>query len=388
MITPEWIKFTNITEATEELSMMSLPDKVEYILEEVENISKNPKVDTPPLEPKESIEKEDKKSILKQIRKLKEGHEKVDSDLASFRKDVFEELGSLRALLNDSIKSVLQVINSRNNNIDAKFAGSSTKNADHLKEKNNQQFQCTSGEPLHASSGKIGAVDEENAVREDMHAQSPIHGVTSTIQGEQKKEEDVNVGKEAEYVNVGDSDDSRGEKKEVTLDDFELPDNFSQLVKFGEPNQDETTPVHQGRTRQPGKHARSPFLPLYSSGGSTSAGPPIFHVKHPFTTVIGQDVDPELLEEFRKWLYFGTDKALKRRKALYSIKDNQIQPWFDLGVEKVDKKEWFYNMAHPDQVLNHTINSYSKYVVILLNFFFICIYNTVIVPSPVYVVIV
>ncbi|XP_070004946.1 uncharacterized protein [Nicotiana sylvestris] len=289
MIKPEWIKFTNITEATEELSMMSLPDKVEYILEKVEHISEDPKVDAPPLEPKESIGKEDKKFILKQIRKLKEGLEKVDSDLASFRKDVFEELGSLRALLNDSIKSVLQVINSRNDNIDAK-----------------------------------------------------------------KNEEDANVGEEAEYVNVGDSDDSRGEKKEVTLDDFELPDNFSQLVKFDEPNQDETTPVHQGRTRQPGKHARSPFLLLYSSGGSTSVGPLIFHLKHPFTTVIGQDANPELLEEFSKWLYFGTDKALKRRKALYSIKDNQIKPWFDLGVEKLDKKEWLYNIAHPDQVLNHT----------------------------------
>jgi len=72
---------------------------------------------------------------------------------------------------------------------------------------------------------------------------------------------------------------------------------------------------------------------------------------------------------------------------LYSIKDNQIKPWFDLGVEKVNKKEWLYNMGHPDQVLNHTVNSYSKYVVILLNFIFICIYNTLIVPSPVYVVI-
>jgi len=72
-----FIQFTNITEAFEELSMMSLPDKVEYILEEVEHISEDPKVDAPPLEPKESIGKEDKKSILKQIRKLKKGLEKV-----------------------------------------------------------------------------------------------------------------------------------------------------------------------------------------------------------------------------------------------------------------------------------------------------------------------
>jgi len=148
--------------------------------------------------------------------------------------------------------------------------------------------------------------------REDMHAQSPIHGVTVAAQREQQNPEDDNVGEEAEYVNVGDSEESGGEKKEVTLDDFELPDNFSQLVKFGEPIQDETTPVHQGRTRQPGKHARSPFLPLYSSGGSTSVGPQIFHLKHPFTSVIGQNVDLELLDQFHKWLYHGTDTGPKR----------------------------------------------------------------------------
>ena len=43
------------------------------------------------------------------------------------------------------------------------------------------------------------------------------------------------------------------ENKGLTLDDFELPENLSQLVMYGEPIRDESTPVHPGRTRQPGK---------------------------------------------------------------------------------------------------------------------------------------
>ncbi|XP_075074791.1 uncharacterized protein LOC142162346 [Nicotiana tabacum] len=339
MINPEWMKFTNINESPEELSVMSLPDKVEYTIEEVEHVSENPKVDAPPLEPKESIAKEEKESILRKIKKLKRGIEKVDEKLEKFRKDLFEELGSLRDLIKDSVKAVLQVINNPNDQVDAKFAGSSTKNTNQPKDKNNQQFQFNSGETVQVSPSKIehvecahgeenhparvdlythfeGTVDEENAEREDMHAQSPIHGVIVATQIEQQNLDDDNVGEKAEYVNVGDSEESEGEKKEVTLDDFELPDNFSH------------------------------------SGGSISVGPQIFHLKHPFTSVIGQNVDPELLDQFHKWLYNGTDTGPKRRKAPYSIKDNQIKPWLDLGVEKVDKKEWFFSLAHPGQVLN------------------------------------
>nr|XP_009618736.1 uncharacterized protein LOC104110883 [Nicotiana tomentosiformis] len=56
---------------------------------------------------------------------------------------------------------------------------------------------------------------------------------------------------------TGDSDnDSRSGKRAVTLDDFELPENFSQIVKFGEVNEDETTHAHQGRTRVTRKHTR------------------------------------------------------------------------------------------------------------------------------------
>ncbi|XP_009759246.1 uncharacterized protein [Nicotiana sylvestris] len=166
MIKPKWMKFTNINESPEELSVMSLPDKVEYITEEVEHVSEDPKVDAHPLEPKESIGKEDKESILCKIRKLKRGLEKVNEKLEDFRKDVFEELVSLRVLINESVKTILQAINSPNDQVDAKFAGSSTKNTDQPKDKNNQQFQFTSGELVQASTSKTelveGALGEEN----------------------------------------------------------------------------------------------------------------------------------------------------------------------------------------------------------------------------------
>nr|XP_033513112.1 uncharacterized protein LOC117277820 [Nicotiana tomentosiformis] len=172
-----------------------------------------------------------------------------------------------------------------------------------------------------------------------MHVESPKQEATLSIPGEQKNEEKETKmqspiqeesviqqrddccedfsGEPVDYINVGDSDnDSRSEKRKVTLDNFEVPENFSQIVKFGELNEDETTPVHQGRTRQPGKHVRSSFLPFNSSGGSTSVGPPIFLIKHPFTGVIGEDVDSDLLEEFNKWLYFGTDTVSKRHLIL------------------------------------------------------------------------
>jgi len=153
-------------------------------------------------------------------------------------------------------------------------------------------------------------------VTEDINAQSPIHGVTVAAQTEQVIEEHDNEGADAQYVDLGDSEGSGVEKNGVTLDDFELPDNLSQLVMFGEPIQDDATPMHPGRTRHPGKHARSPFIPLYSSGGSSSVGPKIFYLKHPFTTVIGEDVDPEVLDNFNKWLYHCSDKGSKRYECI------------------------------------------------------------------------
>ncbi|XP_070028748.1 MAR-binding filament-like protein 1-1 [Nicotiana sylvestris] len=207
-------ELTNINESPEELSVMSLPNKVEYIIEKVEHVSEDPKVDAPLLEPKESIGKEDKESILRKIRKLKRGLEKVDEKLEDFRKDVFEELGSLRVLINDSVKTVLQAINSPNDQVDAKNMLKV-----HLVKKIIQQELIY----IDILKGQL----MKRMQREDMHAQSPIHEVTVAAQREQQNEEDDNVGEEAEYVNIGDSEDSGGEKKEVTLDDFELPDNFS-----------------------------------------------------------------------------------------------------------------------------------------------------------------
>ncbi|XP_070002189.1 uncharacterized protein [Nicotiana sylvestris] len=250
---------------------------------------KVPNVDPLTLEPKQTDGEEDKESIAKKIRKLEKGIEQVDGKLEDFRKAVFVELDSLRGFINKSVQTALQMINNRNVQDDAK---------------------------------------------------SPIHGVTVVAQTEQVIEEHDNEGADAQYVDLGDSEGSGVEKNGVTLDDFELPDNLSQMVKFSEPIQYDSTPMHPGRTRHPEKHARSPFISPYSFGGSSSVGPKIFYLKHPFTIVISEEVDLEVLDNFNK------------RKTPFSIKNNQIKPWLDLGVEKVDKKEWFFSLAHPGQVLN------------------------------------
>nr|XP_009621327.1 uncharacterized protein LOC104112980 isoform X1 [Nicotiana tomentosiformis] len=168
---------------------------------------------------------------------------------------------------------------------------------------------------------KVGIQGEHiNEEKETMHLQSPIQEANVIQQGDDCNKDFS--GKPADYINVGDSDnDSMSEKRTiVTLDDFELPENFSQIVKFGEVNEDETTPVHQKRTKVLGKHVRSPFLSYFSSRGSTSVGPPpIFNIKHPFTGVIGGNVDPDLLKKFNKWLYLGTDTVSKSDCGVYMM---------------------------------------------------------------------
>ncbi|XP_075108863.1 uncharacterized protein LOC142180706 [Nicotiana tabacum] len=164
MIKPEWIKFTNIVEFREEIVVLILPDKFEYKVQEGEQTSE------------------------------------VDRKLEDFRKAVFVELDSLRVFINDYVQSVLQMINIRNVQDDAKH------------------FQFNIGEQVQESTSKIehveGAVgqenlpahgdldtyfqvaaDEDKAVTKDINAQSPIHGVTVASQSEQVIEEHDNEGK-------------------------------------------------------------------------------------------------------------------------------------------------------------------------------------------------
>ncbi|XP_075111045.1 uncharacterized protein LOC107791609 [Nicotiana tabacum] len=297
MIKPEWIKFTNMIESGEELGVLNLPDKIQYEDEHGAQPSHVPTAASPSFEPKYTDCQEDIESISSKLRKLEKG--------------------------------IVQ------------FAGSSTKNNYQHQGENNQQFQFNAGDQLHGSTSNTvtfslcvaatispehfqshvdlypdfqeaaeayktaevsaehlqGNIEEEPVIDEVAKAQqaegevpqSPIHGVTVT-----------------EVVPEG--IDNKG----LTLDDFELPENLSQLVMYVEPIPDESTPVHPGRTRQPGKHARSPFTSLYSSGGSTSVGPKFFYFKHPFTSVIGENVDPELTERFTNWLYIRSDKVSRR----------------------------------------------------------------------------
>ncbi|XP_070017444.1 uncharacterized protein [Nicotiana sylvestris] len=332
MIKHEWIKFTNIFESGEEIAVLILPDKIEYKVQDGEQTSEVPNVDPPTLEPKQT-DGEERSLLLRRS---------VDRKLEDFRKAIFVELDSLRVFINDSVQSVLQMINIRNVQDDAKFAGRSTKNNDQQKDLNNQHFQFNIGEQVQESTSKTehveGAVGQENL---------PSHGDLYTHFQVAADKDKSSYGRyqcivpnsrsdSNNLVRTGDSEESGVEKNGVTLDDFELPDNLSQLVMFDEPIQDDATPMHPGRTRHPRKHARSPFIPLYSSGYSSSVGPKIFYLKHPFTTIIGENVDPDILENFNKWLYQSSDKGSKRKKALFFIKDNQIKPWLDLGVEKVN----------------------------------------------------
>ncbi|XP_070003184.1 uncharacterized protein [Nicotiana sylvestris] len=357
MIKPEWIKFTNMIESGEELGVLNLPDKIQYEDEHGAQPSHVPTAASPSFEPKYTDCQEDIESVSSKLRKLEKGIVQVDGKLDAYRKAVFEELSSLREFIDQSLKGVMNVINKRFDLDESKFAGSSTKNNYQHQGENNQQFQFNAGNQLHGSTSNTTTISPEHFqphvdlypdFQEAAEAykaegevpQSPIHGVTVT--------EVVPEGIDKKVVPEG--IDNKG----LTLDDFELPENLSQLVMYGEPIPDESTPVHPGRTRQPGKHARSPFTSLYSSGGSTSVGPKFFYLKHPFTSVIGENVDPELTERFTNWLYIRSDKVSRRRKYYFSKKDNQIKPWLDFGCEKIDKKDWFYDLAHPGQVINNT----------------------------------
>ncbi|XP_075112119.1 uncharacterized protein LOC142182094 [Nicotiana tabacum] len=390
MIKPEWLKFTNMIESGEELGVLNLPDKIQYEDEHGAQPSHVPTAASPSFEPKDTDCQEDIESVSSKLRKLEKGIVQVDGKLDAFRKAVFEEISSLREFIDQSLKSVMNVINRRFDLDESKFAGSSTKNNYQHQGENNQQFQFNVGDQLHGSISNTaevspehlqGNIEEEPVIDEvaeaqkaDLHLstegevpQSSIHGVTVT--------EVVPEGIDKKVIPevVPEGIDNKG----LTLDDFELPENLSQLVMYGEPIPDESTPVHPGRTRQPGKHARSPFTSLYSSGGSTSVGPKLFYLKHPFTSVIGENVDPELTERFTNWLYIRSDKVSRRRKDYFSKKDNQIKPWLDFGCEKIDKKDWFYAIAHPGQVINNTVELADYWDLKLGGMFhlFLCIVN-------------
>lgn len=148
------------------------------------------------------------------------------------------------------------------------------------------------------------------------YAQSPIHGVTVGTQTEHVIEKQLNEGEDVHHVDEVVS--------EVVSGWLWVARQFNTLVKYGQPVPDEATPIHPGRTRQPGKHARSPFIPLYSSGGSSSIGPKFFYLKHPFTTLISENVDFDMLDKFNKWLYHWIDEVSKRKKAPFSIKEGLV----------------------------------------------------------------
>ncbi|XP_059310658.1 uncharacterized protein LOC132062017 [Lycium ferocissimum] len=119
--------------------------------------------------------------------------------------------------------------------------------------------------------------------------------------------------------------------KTPTLDDLELPPfNESQIVELEtktsvQLDHMDITPELEARNRKPGPYGKSPFTGFSSTGSSTNIAPTYFHIKHPFANCIGFAIDIELIAEFEAW-------------------GNKILNPYNLGVDKIDKMDWFYNM--------------------------------------------
>ncbi|XP_075103540.1 uncharacterized protein LOC142178108 [Nicotiana tabacum] len=298
MIKPEWIKFTSMTESGEEIGVLTMPNKIEYEDKQGAQSSEVPNADSPTLEPKHIDCQEDKESVAMKLRKLEKGIKQVDGKLEDFRKDVFKELHDLRVFIDDSMKRVLNLINRRYDVDEAKFAGSSTKNNDQKQGVNHQQFPFNLGDQVHASTSNTAAVCPEHVpVHVDLYGE-----FQEAAEVEQADIEDINAQSPIHGVTIAAQTEQVIEKQ---LNEGEDVHHVDEVVSEG-------------------------------SGIDKKS----------------ENVDSDMLDKFNKWLYHRTDKVFKRKKAPFSIKDNQINPWFDLRVEKVDKKEWFYSFAHPGGVLN------------------------------------
>ncbi|XP_070005144.1 uncharacterized protein [Nicotiana sylvestris] len=336
MIKPEWLKFTSITESGEETGVLNLPDKIQYEDAHGAQSSQVPIAASPTFEPKDTDCQKDTESVISKLKKLEKAIEQVDGKLAEFRKAVFEELSSLRQFIDVSVKSVMKVINRRYDVDESKFVGSSTKNNDQQQGENNRQFQFNIGDQVHASTSNTAYVDlypdfQEAAgaykaaevstehLQAHVEEEPEFEGVAEAQQASEvspggvpamvEEEPGFHEGAEVEKADIEDNvpqspihgmtvnevvpEGSGIDKKGPTLDDFELPDNLTQLVMYGKPIPDEATPIHPG-----------------------------------------ENVDADLIERFTNWLYLRSDKVSKRRKEYFSKKDNQIKPWLDFGCEK------------------------------------------------------
>lgn len=70
-------------------------------------------------------------------------------------------------------------------------------------------------------------------------------------------------------TDLGDETDV-GKKATETLDDFELPDNLTQLLMSTMNHQKHVTPEECARTKIPGMIIKSPYLQEFDSGASDS----------------------------------------------------------------------------------------------------------------------
>ncbi|XP_060968662.1 uncharacterized protein LOC133036175 [Cannabis sativa] len=128
------------------------------------------------------------------------------------------------------------------------------------------------------------------------------------------------------------------------------------------------TPIlrSQKRDRKKGAVLKSPFIELASGAsksGSSSVSPDdsvykvVKYVRGlcPLDNKIGEPVDPQLEAEFVTWV----DTGLRKHKSntttnVYCKGKDTIFPPFRFGVEDINNKMWFHNLAYPNCFLTNS----------------------------------
>ncbi|KAH0679164.1 hypothetical protein KY284_020249 [Solanum tuberosum] len=126
--------------------------------------------------------------------------------------------------------------------------------------------------------------------------------------------------------------------KPPTLNDY--PNlSMTQIIELDPILNANTTPDVQPRNRNPEKYDTSPYIRLSEGERSLRRVPILFHIKHPFESHNGFEVEAELIDEFNKWVFKDASSRRGRKSAYSKLKDN-FEPQMDFGVVKVSEKDF------------------------------------------------
>lgn len=98
----------------EEIGALNLPGKINYEDEEVSQPSIVSSAASPTVHHEDANFPNDMDSVRSQIRKLEQKLEQVDEKLDQLKNDVFDELSKLREFIDESLKSLVNAVNKRN----------------------------------------------------------------------------------------------------------------------------------------------------------------------------------------------------------------------------------------------------------------------------------